>query len=60
MGGYDIGDATLYNKTGKLRSSEKKMLSCQQCGMLLREAMQLITCGCRYCKGCMKTIVAEL
>ena len=60
MNGYDIGSATLYSKAGKLRASEKEMLGCQRCGKLLREAMQLITCGCRYCKTCIKTIIGEM
>jgi late competence protein required for DNA uptake (superfamily II DNA/RNA helicase) len=59
-GGYDIGSATLYGKAGKLRASEKEMLGCQRCGKLLRDAIQLITCGCRYCKSCIKTIIGEM
>ena len=60
MTGYDVGSATLYNKAGKLRASEKEMLSCQRCDKLLRDPMQLITCGCRYCKSCVKTIIGEM
>ena len=59
LSGYDAGSATLYNKSGKLRNGEKEMLSCQHCGKLLRDAMQLITCGCRYCKSCIKSIIGS-
>ena len=59
-GGYEVGAATLYNKAGRLRATEKEMLGCQRCGKLLRDAMQLITCGCRYCKSCVKTIIGEV
>ena len=57
--GYDTGSTTVYNKAGKLRAGEKEMLSCQHCGKLLREAVQLTTCGCRYCKCCIKTTLDE-
>lgn len=60
MTGYDVGSATLYNKAGKLRANEKETLSCQRCDKLLRDPMQLITCGCRYCKSCVKTIIGEM
>ena len=58
-GGYDIGEATLYNKSGKVKSVEVEMLSCQKCRKLLREPVQLITCGCRYCRSCLNSIMAE-
>ena len=58
-GGYDIGDAALYNTSGKVKPTELKMLSCQRCRRVLREPMQLITCGCRYCKSCLKSIMDE-
>lgn len=58
-GGYDVGDAAMYNKAGKLKPTEKEMLSCQLCRKLICEPMQLITCGCRYCKYCLNCIMAE-
>ena len=58
-GGYEVGEHSLYSKSGRVRSAELKMLSRQQCSKLLRDPVQLITCGCRYCKSCVKAIMAE-
>ena len=58
-GGYEVGNLSLYSKSGRVKTAELKMLSCQQCRKLLRDPVQLITCGCRYCKSCVKAIMAE-
>ena len=50
--GYDVGKATVYNKNRALSAVELSALTCSKCTFLLKEPQQVISCGHRYCKGC--------
>ena len=54
MGGYNIGTRSLYTQSGGLRSSDTEALKCGLCFNVLRDPVQLITCGCRYCNTCVQ------
>lgn len=52
-GGYEITNRmTLFTKNGSIRPNDTEALKCGICSKILREPMQLITCGCRYCASC--------
>ena len=50
--GYNIGKSTVYGKTGPLKPAELDTLTCPACKKVLKEPMQVIACGHRFCKGC--------
>ena len=54
-GGYDVGGAQVYSSQGiALKQSEQETLTCSKCKRILRDAKQVITCGCRYCADCIE------
>ena len=53
-GGYCIASQTLYVKGGAVRSSDIEALTCGICSKILREPIQIIMCGCRFCNVCME------
>ncbi len=56
-GGYNVSNHILYTKIGSLRPTDVEALTCGICSKILREPMQLITCGCRFCNVCIQKIV---
>ena len=50
--GYNIGKSTVYGKTGPLKPTELATLTCPACKKVLKEPMQVIACGHRFCRGC--------
>ena len=53
-GGYSVVSQTLYVKGGAVRSSDIEALTCGICLKILREPIQIIICGCRFCNACME------
>jgi len=59
-GGYDISETTVYHPSGaKMKSQDISNLECPKCTKILREPVQLITCGCRYCTRCIDSLLAK-
>ena len=58
-GGYHIADREVYTKDGNVRSSDVEALKCGLCLKILRDPVQLISCGCRYCNTCVQQLVAS-
>ena len=60
QGGYDVIDTTVYNSSGaKMRQNDILALECPICLKILRNPVQLITCGCRYCTSCIDRLLAK-
>lgn len=59
VGGYHVGDRQVYTKDGNVRSSDVEALKCGLCSKILRDPVQLISCGCRYCNTCIQQLVAS-
>ena len=58
-GGFDVSNTTVYHPTGnKMRRADIKALECPKCSKILREPVQLITCGCRYCTSCIDEMLS--
>jgi late competence protein required for DNA uptake (superfamily II DNA/RNA helicase) len=60
MGGYDISSQSLYTKNGaNMRESDTEALKCGLCFNVLRDPIQLLTCGCRYCNSCVHAMMEK-
>ena len=58
--GFDVSKTTLYNSSGgEMRISDIATLECPKCMKILREPVQLITCGCRFCTVCIDSMLNE-
>ena len=42
-----------------MKKQELDTLECPRCSKFLREPVQLITCGCRFCTVCMDSMLAN-
>ena len=59
--GIKLYGAQVYSKTNKtMGQSDLEGLICSKCNLLLRDPMQLINCGHRYCCPCIKEYVQYL
>lgn len=56
--GYDVNNTTVYNKNGPLKPAELDTLTCPACKKMLKQPMQVITCGHRFCKGCINAFTS--
>ena len=56
--GYSIGDAAVYSKSGQVKPSDLVALQCPLCELVLRDPVQVITCGHRFCKGCLEGVTS--
>ena len=55
IGGYNVPSIRLYSKTGSsMRKGDTEGLKCGICSGILRDPVQLLTCGCRYCQSCIQ------
>ena len=57
--GYETGRAKLYRGVGSssvLTPSEVSRLSCSHCEAVLRDPVQVTSCGCRYCSACIEQL----
>ena len=55
IGGYKIGSASLYTKSGILINvKDCESLLCGDCDLLLRDPQQLLVCGTRICRTCLE------
>ena len=54
-GGFNIGTAILYTKTGK-ELADLHPFTCPFCHLILRDPFQLLECGCRYCQLCLENL----
>lgn len=50
--GYDISNTTVYSNTGPLKPNELDTLTCPICKKVLKDPMQVIACGHRFCRAC--------
>jgi len=50
--GYDIRNTTVYSNTGPLKPNELDTLTCPICKKILKDPMQVIACGHRFCRAC--------
>ena len=52
--GYNINDTVVYSKDGhQLKLRDLAALQCPLCELVLRDPVQVITCGHRFCKDCL-------
>lgn len=57
--GFDVANTIVYNQSDtKLRRADIATLECPKCTKILRDPVQLITCGCRFCTVCIDSILA--
>ncbi len=60
VGGFDVSNTNVYHPSGiKMKKQELDTLECPRCSKFLREPVQLITCGCRFCTVCMDSMLAN-
>ena len=53
--GYDISGTVVYSRDGhQMKSSDLAAIKCPLCELVLRAPVQVITCGHRFCKGCLE------
>ncbi len=58
--GFDVSNTTVYHPSGgEMRRSDIATLECPKCMKILREPVQLITCGCRFCAVCIDSMLAN-
>ena len=50
--GYDVSNTTVYSKNGPLKPGELDTLTCPACKKVLKEPVQVIACGHRFCRPC--------
>ena len=56
--GYSIGDAAVYSKNSQVKPSDLAALQCPLCELVLRDPVQVINCGHRFCKGCLEVVTS--
>lgn len=56
--GYDVSNTTVYNKNSPLKPVELDTLTCPACEKVLKEPVQVIACGHRFCKGCISALTS--
>ena len=57
--GYDVGNAAVYSKAGfQVKPSDLAALECPLCTQVLRNPVQVISCGHRFCKGCLELMTS--
>ncbi len=59
QGGYNISGVTVYNTRGPMKKTELKHLLCPLCNKCVKDPVQVIVCGHRYCKGCLDRFVSD-
>lgn len=60
LGGFDVSNTNVYHPSGvKMKKQELDTLECPRCTKFLREPVQLITCGCRFCTVCIDSMLAN-
>ena len=57
--GFDVSNTTVYSKNVPLKPAELDTLTCPACKKVLREPVQVIACGHRFCKGCISALTSE-
>lgn len=57
LGGYNVASRPLFTKNGGMRATDMEALKCGICFNVLRDPVQLITCGCRYCNTCVQALM---
>ena len=58
--GFDVSNTTVYHPSGgEMRRLDIATLECPKCTKILREPVQLITCGCRFCAVCIDSMLAN-
>ena len=57
--GFDVSNTTVYSKNVPLKPAELDTLTCPACKKVLREPVQVIVCGHRFCKGCISALTSE-
>ena len=56
--GYDVSNTTVYSKDSPLKPAELDTLTCPACKKVLKEPVQVIACGHRFCKGCISALTS--
>ncbi len=59
QGGYNISGVTVYNTRGPMKKTELKHLLCPLCNKCVKDPVQVIVCGHRYCKGCLDHYISD-
>jgi len=57
--GYDTSATTVYSQLGQLKKAQLQALQCSACQLILREPMQVIACGHRFCRCCIQTVMDQ-
>lgn len=58
--GYDLSGGTVYNSQKILQSNnDLESYRCLICKLILRNPIQITTCGCRYCSACIHRYITK-